>query len=107
MTGIQLISTSTIQATNHGGDKSTHKIIHLTPWDLGLLKIEPIQQGLLFHKPKTNQIQHLKQTPSSTLNFFPPLVGRLVISQHDDGNNASCSIICNNDGALFVHAVIP
>ncbi|RHN42233.1 putative anthocyanidin 3-O-glucoside 6''-O-acyltransferase [Medicago truncatula] len=105
MTGIQLISTSAIQARNHGGDKSTHKIIHLTPWDLGLLKIDPIQQGLLFHKPKTNQIQHLKQTLSSTLHFFPPLVGRLVISQHDEHNNASCSIICNNAGALFVHAI--
>jgi len=102
MTEIQLISTSTIQATNCYD--STHKIIHLTPWDLRALKKGPIQQGLLYHKPKTNQIQHLKQTLSSTLNFFPPLVGRLVISQHDEHNNVSCSIICNNAGALFVQA---
>jgi len=106
MEGIQLISTTTIQATNHGDgdDNSTHKIIHLSPWDLKFLKLGPTQRGLLFHKPKTNQIDHLKQTLSSTLNFFPPLAGRLVITQHDEPNNASCSIICNNAGALFVHA---
>ncbi|GAU32024.1 hypothetical protein TSUD_158150 [Trifolium subterraneum] len=105
MTGIQLISTTTIRATKHDEKISTHKNIDLTPWDLTLLKIETIQQGLLFHKPKTNQIQHLKQTLSTTLNFFPPLAGRLVITQHVEHNNASCSIICNNLGALFVHAI--
>ena len=105
MTSILLISTTMIQATNHGDENSTHKIINLAPWDLKYLKMAPIQKGLLFHKPKTNQIDHLKQTLSSTLNFFPPLAGRLVITQHDELNNASCSIICNNVGALFVHAI--
>ncbi|XP_045786681.1 uncharacterized acetyltransferase At3g50280-like [Trifolium pratense] len=105
MTGIRLISTTTIQATKHDENNSTHKKIDLTPWDLTLLKIETIQQGLLFHKPKTNQIQHLKQTLSTTLNFFPPLTGRLVITRHDEHNKASCSVICNNVGALFVHAI--
>jgi len=106
MAGIIINSTTTIQATNHGDgdDNSTHKTIHLSPWDLKYLKMAPIQKGLLFHKPKTNQIDHLKQTLSTTLNFFPQLAGRLVITQHDEPNNASCSIICNNAGALFVHA---
>ncbi|AES87160.1 protein ENHANCED PSEUDOMONAS SUSCEPTIBILITY 1 [Medicago truncatula] len=105
MEEIQFISTTTIKATNHGDDdNSSDKIIHLSPWDLKFLKLAPIQRGLLFHKPKTNQIDHLKKTLSSTLNFFPPLAGRLVITQHDEPNNASCSIVCNNVGALFVHA---
>ncbi|RHN42257.1 putative omega-hydroxypalmitate O-feruloyl transferase [Medicago truncatula] len=104
MTEVLVISTTTIQATKHGDENSTHKIIDLVPWDLKYLKLAPIQKGLLFHKPNTNQIDHLKQTLSSTLNFFPPLAGRLVITQHDEPNNASCSIICNNAGALFVHA---
>ncbi|KEH31450.1 HXXXD-type acyl-transferase family protein [Medicago truncatula] len=104
MTGILVISTTTIQAKKHVDDNSTHTIIDLAPWDLKYLKMAPIQKGLLFHKPNTNQIDHLKQTLSSTLNFFPPLAGRLVITQHDEPNNASCSIICNNAGALFVHA---
>ncbi|KAL5096949.1 hypothetical protein RYX36_001276, partial [Vicia faba] len=30
----------------------------------------------------------------------------LIITQHNDhNNNASCSILCNNVGALFVHAI--
>lgn len=79
-------------------------MIDLTPWDLKYIKIHQIQLGLLFHKPKTNQIQHLKQTLSSTLNLFPPLAGRLVITQDEnEPNKASCAIICNNVGALFVH----
>jgi hypothetical protein len=49
-------------------------------------------------------INHLKQTLSATHNFFPPFAGRLVITEDDEHNNATCSIICNNLGALFVHA---
>ncbi|CAK8562427.1 unnamed protein product [Lathyrus sativus] len=103
MANIRVISKTTIKATNDE-DKSIPKMIDLTPWDLKYLKIHQIQLGLLFHKPKTDQIQHLKQTLSSTLNLFPPLAGRLVITQDEhDPNKASCSIICNNVGALFVH----
>ncbi|KAJ1389106.1 Transferase [Sesbania bispinosa] len=104
MAGIRKIAASIIRATNHG---DLTQRINLTPWDLQLLKIEAIQQGLLFHKPETkdttNRIQHLKHSLSSTLSFFPPLAGRLVITEHKD-NTASSFIACNNVGALFVHA---
>jgi len=50
-----------------------------------------------------NQIQHLKHSLSSALAFFPPLAGRLEMTDHKD-NTISCSVTCNNAGALFVHA---
>ncbi|XP_057420968.1 uncharacterized acetyltransferase At3g50280-like [Lotus japonicus] len=105
MADTRIISTTTVQATNHN---SSTPIIHLTPWDLLLLNLESIQQGLLFHKPKTDhQIHHLKHTLSTILTFFPPFTGRLIITNHHDNNNnttVTCHITCNNAGALFVHA---
>ncbi|XP_058765844.1 uncharacterized acetyltransferase At3g50280-like [Vicia villosa] len=113
MDSVKVISTSTIQAPVHNNGNSTqnqNQTIELTPWDLQFLPLETIQKGLLFHQPilssNQNHINHLKQTLSTTLSFFPPLTGRLIITHHNDqnNNNASCSIICNNVGALFVHA---
>ncbi|KAL5063985.1 hypothetical protein RYX36_025722 [Vicia faba] len=109
MDSVKVISTGTIQAPSHNNGNST-QTIQLTPWDLQFLQLETIQKGLLFHQPtlasNQNQINHLKQTLSTTLSFFPPLTGRLIITQHNDhNNNASCSILCNNVGALFVHAI--
>ncbi|CAK8562435.1 unnamed protein product [Lathyrus sativus] len=105
MGSVKVISTATIQAPSHNNGNST-EIIELTPWDLQFLPLETIQKGLLFHQStltsNLNQINHLKQTLSTTLSFFPPLTGRLIITQHN--NDASCSIICNNLGVLFVHA---
>ncbi|KAJ1389108.1 Transferase [Sesbania bispinosa] len=105
MSAVSVISTSSIQAPSHNNDYSTRNI-HLTPWDLQLLPVEPIQKGLLFHKPEDTSnhiIHHLKRSLSSTLAFFPPLTGRLIITKHED-NTASSFIACNNKGALFVHA---
>ncbi|CAK8562434.1 unnamed protein product [Lathyrus sativus] len=101
MDSVKVISTTTIQAPVH--DNST-EIIELPPWDLQFLPLETIQKGLLFHQPtlNSNLIDHLKQTLSTTLSFFPPLTGRLIITHHN--NDASCSLICNNVGVLFVHA---
>lgn len=104
MSFIQVLSTTTIYAPNHSNDHT----IDLTPWDLQFLPFEVNQKGLLYRHPlkldTSNQIQHLKQSLSSTLEFFPPFTGRLKITEHQD-NNISCSITCNNEGALFVHAV--
>ncbi|KAG6663161.1 uncharacterized acetyltransferase At3g50280-like [Carya illinoinensis] len=114
MADIQLISTSSVKAASHK-ECSTHERIDLTPWDLQLLLLGPIQKGLLFHKPKTTQdqireyssessiIQHLRTSLSRTLDFFNPLAGRLVSIQNDD-NSTSYFIDCNNAGAQFVHA---
>jgi hypothetical protein len=111
---VKVISTSTIQAPPiHNSTTTTttnsHQIINLTPWDLQFLPLGTIQKGLLFHQPipTQNQINHLKQTLSTTLSFFPPLTGRLIITHHNNTttpNNTSCSIICNNLGVLFIHA---
>ncbi|XP_058745691.1 protein ENHANCED PSEUDOMONAS SUSCEPTIBILITY 1-like [Vicia villosa] len=103
MSSIQVLSTTTIYAPNHSNDHT----IDLTPWDLQFLPFEVNQKGLLYRHPlkldTSNQIQHLKQSLSSTLEFFPPFTGRLKITEHGD-NNISCFITCNNEGALFVHA---
>ncbi|KAJ1389107.1 Transferase [Sesbania bispinosa] len=102
---LRVISTTTIQAPSHNNGDSTRKI-DLTPWDLQFLPLDPIQKGLLFHLPPDTSnhiIHHLKHSLSSTLSFFPPLTGRLIITEHED-NTASSFIACNNKGALFVHA---
>ena len=111
MDSIKVISKTTVQAPidNNNLNSTDYQKIDLTPWDLQFLQLETIQKGLLFHQPipNQNQINHLKQTLSTTLSYFPPLAGRLVITQHNvttNNNNTSCSIICNNFGALFVHA---
>ncbi|KAE9611014.1 hypothetical protein Lal_00015795 [Lupinus albus] len=106
---VDIISTSSIKVESDVyGDSSSPKIIHLTPWDLTCLPFETDRKGLLYNNPMNieHQIQHLKQSLSSTLAFFPPLAGRLVILQHDEDNTVSSHILCNNAGALFVHAVV-
>ncbi|XP_054825577.1 uncharacterized acetyltransferase At3g50280-like [Prosopis cineraria] len=102
---ILIISTSNVQAATRSGDPT--RKIELSPWDLQLLLVDPIQKGLLFRKPRANMnsiIHHLKASLSSTLDFFPPLAGRLTVDEHDD-DTSSVSVLCNNSGALFVHAV--
>ncbi|KAE8722398.1 HXXXD-type acyl-transferase family protein [Hibiscus syriacus] len=83
--------------------------IELTPWDLKHLLVSYIEEGLFFHKPKPKAdeaehalIHHLKTSLSRTLDFFPPLAGRLATIEHE---TTSFFIDCNNAGALFVHAV--
>ncbi|XP_004511082.1 protein ENHANCED PSEUDOMONAS SUSCEPTIBILITY 1-like [Cicer arietinum] len=109
MSSVQVISTTTIYAPNHNlGNNSTDQEIDLTPWDLQFLPFGVNQKGLLYHHPKelntSNQIHHLKHSLSTTLDFFPPFTGRLKITEHRD-NTISCSITCNNEGALFLHAI--
>ncbi|XP_028803476.1 protein ENHANCED PSEUDOMONAS SUSCEPTIBILTY 1-like [Neltuma alba] len=72
------------------------------------------QKGLLFHKPASlsssirgeTVIQLLKDSLSSTLDFFRPLAGRLLVVPHggDDGTS-SVFITCNNAGVSFVHGI--
>lgn len=106
MGGIKLISTSIVKAAASHDIKFSTRKIDLTPWDLQLLLVDPIQKGLLFHKPKTYSqynIQHLKTSLSRTLDFFPPLCGCLATINHQN-NTASFFINCNNAGALFIHS---
>ncbi|OMO96936.1 Transferase [Corchorus olitorius] len=110
--GVRSISSSLVQASTHkAGDEKQR--IELTPWDLQLLPLGPIQKGLLFPKPKPkenghentfNFIHHLKTSLSQTLDHFPPLAGRLATTEHVDDNTISFYVDCNNAGALFIHA---
>ena len=77
MTHIRFISTSTIRAAA-SPNESTRRI-ELTPWDLQLFLVDPIQKGLLFFKPTPSQekeikggsgIDHLKTSLSRTLDIF-------------------------------------
>ncbi|KAL0355783.1 UNVERIFIED_CONTAM: protein ENHANCEDSUSCEPTIBILITY 1 [Sesamum radiatum] len=82
--------------------------LELTPWDLPFLLVDPIQKGILFHNPKSQDsltiILHLKTSLSRTLDFFPPLAGRLGTIQNDD--NRTCFFVdCNNAGVEFTHAL--
>ncbi|KAK4394505.1 protein ENHANCEDSUSCEPTIBILITY 1 [Sesamum angolense] len=82
--------------------------LELTPWDLPFLLVDPIQKGILFPSPKSQDfqtiIQHLKTSLSRTLDFFPPLAGRLGTIENDD-NTACFFVDCNNAGVDFTHAV--
>ncbi|KAK4437057.1 putative acetyltransferase [Sesamum alatum] len=83
--------------------------LELTPWDLPFLLLDPIQKGILFYKPKSQDFQtiihHLKTSLSRTLDFLPPLAGRLGTIENDD--NTTCFFIdCNNAGVEFTHAIV-
>ncbi|CAL5211039.1 unnamed protein product [Lathyrus oleraceus] len=98
---VKILSTDTIKAL-----KSSDKEIDLTPWDLQYFSGTPNKKGLLYHHSSVpNQIQQLKHSLSSALEIFQPLAGRLKITEHKD-NTISCSLICNNAGALFSHAFV-
>ncbi|XP_057477897.1 uncharacterized acetyltransferase At3g50280-like [Actinidia eriantha] len=112
MAEVRLISMSVIKTVRHHGDFTDR--IELTPWDLRLLLLDPIQKGLFFLKPTPSQrkkllantvVDHLKTSFSHVLEFFPPLTGRLGIT-HNDDNNSSFFIDCNNAGAHFIHAAV-
>ncbi|OMO58139.1 Transferase [Corchorus olitorius] len=104
MSEMRIISSSIVQATNH--QKSSR--IDLSPWDLVILPVAQIQKGLLFQKPTPDMqetlIHHLKASLSKTLDYFPPLAGRLSTVDHEEDDSISYFIDCNNAGALFIHA---
>ncbi|KAM4080131.1 hypothetical protein ACB094_09G168400 [Castanea mollissima] len=113
MTHIRFISTSSIRALATPNE-STRRI-ELTPWDLQLLLVDPIQKGLLFFKLAPSRekelkggsvIDHLKTSLSRTLDIFYPLAGRLGMVENNDDRTISFFLDCNNLGAQFVHAVV-
>ncbi|CAH9089098.1 unnamed protein product [Cuscuta europaea] len=117
MAEVEVISTCLVGATAERPAAVAR--VDLTPWDLQFLPIGPIQKGLLFHKPiphqqqqlfKSKFILHLKTSLSSTLDFFPPLAGRLAseTTSNDGENDNNISTVvfveCNNAGVEFVEA---
>ncbi|XP_028786383.1 uncharacterized acetyltransferase At3g50280-like [Neltuma alba] len=119
MAAIRVVSTTTIQARSQFNNGDLPQEIGLNSWDFQFLLSEYGQKAVLFHKPTLSSsssssssvytektIQHLKDSLSSTLDFFPPLVGRFVIIPHGgDDNTFSISVTCDNAGASFVHAI--
>ncbi|XP_051115669.1 uncharacterized acetyltransferase At3g50280-like [Andrographis paniculata] len=84
--------------------------LELPPWDLLHLRRDPIRRGLLFYNDPQRRgefkfiVDRLKNSLARTLDFFPPLSGRLGFVTHDDGTS-SYFIDCNDAGAEFAHAV--
>ncbi|KAH6799075.1 hypothetical protein C2S51_035559 [Perilla frutescens var. frutescens] len=110
MTGIEVRSSSLVGMSSDAASTSMSRL-ELTPFDLRLLSINPIQKGILFRNPQIQFqeidgifIDHLKNLLSRTLDFFPPLAGRLATTANDDGT-ATFYVDCSNAGAEFTHAV--
>ncbi|KAL6584013.1 hypothetical protein OROMI_003302 [Orobanche minor] len=105
---LQVISSSLVPMATNENPMSR---MELTPWDLQLILVGPIQKGILFHKPElektTDIINHLKASLSRTLEFFPPLAGRLGTVADHDSHTTVYFVDCNNKGAEFTHAVAP
>ena len=90
MAEVHFISSALVLATTH---KVENLRVELTPWDLQLLLVNPIQKGLLFPKPKLSQknetentfLHHLKDFLSHTPDYFAPfgLTGRLATIEFD------------------------
>lgn len=76
-----------MQASSNPSQAEAQRI-ELTPWDLQFLLLNLIQNGLLFYKPHSQQgdsnfiINRLKASLPRTLDFFPPLAGRLATVEH-------------------------
>ncbi|KAK4437053.1 protein ENHANCEDSUSCEPTIBILITY 1 [Sesamum alatum] len=106
MANIEVLSSCLVPAAT---DENSMPRLELNPWDLPFLLLGPIQKGILFYKPRSQDfktiIHHLKTALSRTLDFFPPLAGRLGTIENDD--NTTCFFVdCNNAGVEFTHAVV-
>ncbi|CAO2814922.1 unnamed protein product [Amaranthus hypochondriacus] len=93
--------------------ESSKKPYHLSPGDILMLTIDPIQKGLLFslinHNNKTkivsDLVQNLKHSLSIALLHFYPLAGRFTTRKLENVNASSIFIDCNKGpGARLIHA---
>lgn len=93
--------------------ESSKKPYHLSPGDILMLTIDPIQKGLLFslinHNNKTkivsDLVQNLKHSLSIALLHFYPLAGRFTAQKLENMNASSIFIDCNKGpGARLIHA---
>ncbi|KAK6117948.1 hypothetical protein DH2020_048311 [Rehmannia glutinosa] len=108
MPKLEVISSCLVQSAS---SSIAFSRLELTPWDLQLLLVDPIQKGLLFHKPESQQLQetiidHLKTSFSRTLNFFPPLAGRLGTVAHDDNTTCFSSIATTQEPSLLTQSLV-
>jgi hypothetical protein len=88
-----------------------HQTMHLTPWDLRMLTLDYIQEGLLLRKPPAPAgvaaplADGLVSSLAHTLARFYPLAGRLAVEDASPG--IVVSLRCNGEGAEFVRAEAP
>ncbi|XP_051136733.1 uncharacterized acetyltransferase At3g50280-like [Andrographis paniculata] len=108
MAGIEICSSCVVRMEKNSTPNS---IFELNQWDLQLLLADPSQRGIFFKtngyqtlESQTLLVDHLKTTLSRTLDYFPPLAGRLGTTANSDGT-ISFHINCSNAGAEFTHAV--
>ncbi|WVZ95497.1 hypothetical protein U9M48_041253 [Paspalum notatum var. saurae] len=105
------------ESPDGGGVPSSEppEVMHLTPWDLRVLTVDYIQKGLLLPKPPTGGQQLADSLASSlarALARFYPLAGRLAVAPAEATTSPGppgivVSLVCNGEGAEFVHAVAP
>ncbi|KAL6662014.1 hypothetical protein ACP70R_001398 [Stipagrostis hirtigluma subsp. patula] len=98
------------------GAPAEPEVMHLTPWDLRMITVDYIQNGLLLPKPPTagggaHVVDELASSFARALRRFYPLAGRLAAVEVNDGaadsRSLAIALCCNGEGAEFVHAVAP
>ncbi|XP_021738762.1 protein ENHANCED PSEUDOMONAS SUSCEPTIBILTY 1-like [Chenopodium quinoa] len=114
MAQIILISESFIKP-KYEVEASKHPY-HLSPIEIAMLSIDPIQKGLLFtlnntitSKDRTKLVscllEKLKHSLSIALVHFYPLAGRLATRKFPDDHACSIYVDCNKGpGARLIHA---
>ncbi|KAL2928366.1 hypothetical protein RDABS01_034005 [Bienertia sinuspersici] len=92
---------------------------HLSPIDIGMLSMHPIQKGLLYtvdNQPNSsdrsqimsNLLDKIKHSLSIVLLHFYPLAGRFATKTYPDENACSVYVDClKGPGARLIHATAP
>ncbi|KAJ9560744.1 hypothetical protein OSB04_005904 [Centaurea solstitialis] len=93
--------------------RESQEPIYISPWDLAMLNINYIQNGLLFRKPENQDfsiaafLQDLKDSLSVTLTHFHPLAARLATVKQQDPPSLTIFLNPENSpGAGFIHSTV-
>uniref|UniRef100_A0A0D9X3R3 Acetyltransferase n=1 Tax=Leersia perrieri TaxID=77586 RepID=A0A0D9X3R3_9ORYZ len=114
--GVRIVSRRMVRPAKLAGELPEHETNHhhhLTPFDLQLLTVDYIQKGIVLPKPPTGGehfVEHLASSFALALARFYPLAGRLAVAGTASPGGVpaiSVSLLCNGEGAEFVHAVAP
>uniref|UniRef100_A0A0E0LQJ1 Acetyltransferase n=1 Tax=Oryza punctata TaxID=4537 RepID=A0A0E0LQJ1_ORYPU len=96
---------------------SETETVHLTPWDIQMITVDYIQNGVLLPKPPTGGellVEHLASSFARALGRFYPFAGRLAVEESEGkgrsrGAREAITVLlrCTGEGAELVHAVAP
>uniref|UniRef100_A0A0D9X3R2 Acetyltransferase n=1 Tax=Leersia perrieri TaxID=77586 RepID=A0A0D9X3R2_9ORYZ len=104
---VRIVSRRMVRPAAHAGELPEHETTHhLTPLDLRMITVDYVQKGIVLPKPPTGGehfVEHLESSFSRALARFYPLAGRLAVAA--TASRISVSLLCNGEGAEFVHAV--